>query len=510
MLGFVPSPVRGELLYSLIARWRAEIGFSAAASMRNWFGDPAVGVSLVVPKVGMVADRLPLRCDLDEETLAEEHTLLPYYSGFMEAGDFARARGSMLTRGIIRLAVTAGAPKRETARMLFCPECATDDVRNVRAATWRREHHIPGVLVCPEHSCQLRAGGFKGTLQEPCLVTPPDDLRGPGVENFFTRDGAARLARLARELADRSRLPTEKSLMAARFRRLLSGNGYLRQGGRIRGDRVQADLIRFYGERGLDAVGRGPGARNPFAWIGHLASDTFGNAGTPLPLLLVIGMLDYSWHKFEEPFRDEAHVRPGPRPRRPRAGFASNAKPPGFDEEDAASVRANRAASRNAVRRALAAPKGIPGDVGRPWEETSHPAATNAGSGLLPHDADRDALSLRMVKDAIARERAKSGPPVRMALLWLRRAAGLPTGDRWDAAPCTPVTDAFIRSAVESFEELRKRKIALAADAVRRSGVTPSWLKFLRLAVGGTMLSAPEKAAARLVYDGLPSRSPPR
>ena len=498
------------MLYSLVARWRAELGCGASAAMRFWFGSRALGLPLVAPKVGIVARRLPLRCGLDAEGLAENHTLLPYYSGFMAADGYERARSSTLTAGVLRLPITVGCSTRGSARMLFCPECALDDIRNVRAATWRREHHIPGVLVCPEHGCPLRAGGLAGDASFPSLVTPPIDLIGPEVENPFPGDGANRLARLARELADRSRPPAGKRVMAARYRRLLRGSGYLYGRGSVRAERLRADLIRFYGERGLDSLGRGPGARDPFAWLGLLASDTSPHGGTPLPLLLVIGMLDCSWREFEEPFRDGAPARRGPRLQRFRTSRTASARLPGFKDKITAFISANPAASRNAVLLALRHAYLFVQDVDRPWLESVLPAATNARSGPPTRDADKDARCLRMVKDAIARERAKSGPPDRMGLLWLRRAAGLPRRSVSGDAERIPMTDAFMRFAAEGIVDFRKRKVVSTADAVRLSGATPAWPEFVRLAVGGAKLPASERAAARLLYDGLPLRPPAR
>ncbi len=471
MIGFVPEPVAGELLYSLIARWRAKFGCSASAAMRTWFGNPDIGLTFATPKVGIVAARLPPSCGLDALTLMERHTLLPYFSSFITRNVFARALDSMLSGLTHRVGTLCAPTPVGGSRMVFCPECATDDVRSAGFPTWRREHHAPGVIVCPEHGCSLRIGARQGSRVAPTLATPPADLRGAEIEDPFPGDVSIRMARLSQALIGRVRPPFEQEVMTWRVRRLLAGRGYLLRGGRVCIERLQRDMVLFFGEPGLASVNRAPGASGSCKWLAHLASYAGHHIVSPTPLILLMAMTDCDWPEFEAPSPQVAGlpVRQG----RPSVSQRTvDAKLPSYKREIAAYVRANPTVCRNGVRSALPSACRFVSGADRMWYDAVLPPRIGSLSRPRPVDTARDSRAQAALGSAIARELSKAASPRRMGLGWLYLAAGIRKHERLDARSELPGTVALIMASEESYPEFRRRRMALEAGAVSLAGVS--------------------------------------
>lgn len=158
MPGFLPRLAEGELLYSLIARYGAMIGRGEGrALMREFFGSSANVAAIDLPAgLGRFAARLPQAAD--PAALIQDHTLFPYLFRFAPRGQTDRARGWLLEgegRRPPRTGVSAAAFATPD-RLMFCPACVHADAAAGLSA-WRREHQLPGVLVCPSHGAALLA-----------------------------------------------------------------------------------------------------------------------------------------------------------------------------------------------------------------------------------------------------------------------------------------------------------------------------------------------------------------
>lgn len=156
-LGAPPNlarPLPDELLYSLIARSAVHVGHWSPKRLLGAFYS-ARG-TLAIPDLPSSLARLvgiASAWGLTVEELAYRHTLLPYYTHFMQPGERARVLEAMLDRRAhlhVRLGICAGAVAR-TAFFRLCPVCTKEDVANYGETYWRRMHHLPGVVVCAAH-----------------------------------------------------------------------------------------------------------------------------------------------------------------------------------------------------------------------------------------------------------------------------------------------------------------------------------------------------------------------
>ena len=171
MLGFIPRPVKDELVYSILARYRFLAGSEVSGpTIRNAFGRDAKYIHIGMPgRLRHLAEMLP--GDLTAERLAVEHSFLPYHERF--ASSVVRNR---MMSGLIDGWKTGGydglgsifAQVNRHAAMNFCPTCVTSDQKAFGMSAWRRVHQLPGVFLCPEHGMRLRTTGVS-TTNKPSL-----------------------------------------------------------------------------------------------------------------------------------------------------------------------------------------------------------------------------------------------------------------------------------------------------------------------------------------------------
>ncbi|WDZ95756.1 TniQ family protein [Herbaspirillum sp. WKF16] len=98
------------------------------------------------------ADVLP-----DAEALLMKHTLFPYFSPFLDEVDTDVLRRHHLDEAQRGIASTTGSHMFR-GKMAVCIDCIGEDLSHESGpgyATWKRLHHIPRMLMCPQHGQPL-------------------------------------------------------------------------------------------------------------------------------------------------------------------------------------------------------------------------------------------------------------------------------------------------------------------------------------------------------------------
>ncbi len=167
-LAYFPAVYPGELLYSLLARYHQHMGVpSSIHTMEALYGQRLVVASLDLPgHLGALADHLPAGAGWIALRIANELTLLPYYTAFQPAAVRRQACSAMLqgqTDGLMmRLGMATFRAGRVTT-LRFCASCLRHMHGQYEEYYWRRDHQLPGVLVCPDHGCPLQASAVSLT-----------------------------------------------------------------------------------------------------------------------------------------------------------------------------------------------------------------------------------------------------------------------------------------------------------------------------------------------------------
>lgn len=166
LLGFLPPPQPDELLYSILARYRARsASMSPKAMLRILFGSSTASAVLDLPcNIGAFCHVLPYGAPFDEDYFIWHHTLFPLYQPFVSEEQASLTYGEMLGKDgrsiAARLGVMASSI-RTNVFIKFCPACFHEEIYRYGEAYWHRLHQIAGVLVCPTHQALLQDSGVK-------------------------------------------------------------------------------------------------------------------------------------------------------------------------------------------------------------------------------------------------------------------------------------------------------------------------------------------------------------
>lgn len=154
-----PAIMPGEALYSAIACYHLWSGNDAGVhSHQELFGVRAVRATFDLPNsIAALAERLPPERGLTAGRLARDHTLIGYATAFLPRSE-AEAAVAKLVAGDPSLHLALGVNASVVARpshLRFCPECVVGMRASAGRLWWRLDQQLPGVLVCPEHGCEL-------------------------------------------------------------------------------------------------------------------------------------------------------------------------------------------------------------------------------------------------------------------------------------------------------------------------------------------------------------------
>ena len=160
MLAYFPKVYPGELLYSALARYHLHVGTPGPMhTLDALFGNRKVISTFDLPgHLQLLADQIPSDRDLSVDSIIDTLTLFPYFTAFEPPALQEKVRDAMRSGSIdglhVRLGLSAFRIGRNQ-RLRFCPKCALGMQATHGELWWRRDHQLPGVLVCPEHACLL-------------------------------------------------------------------------------------------------------------------------------------------------------------------------------------------------------------------------------------------------------------------------------------------------------------------------------------------------------------------
>lgn len=161
MLMYFPKPYPDEILYSVLARlWRHLGQPSLRDFMMQLFRLPFATPVIDMPgNLEVLARQIPKRAGLSVDRMIDELTLFPYFAAFESDAGRERLRQRMRTAHVQTHSRHHGMLAFSTGRMVhlkYCAECQQEMATQFGELYWKREHLLPGVVVCPTHGTALR------------------------------------------------------------------------------------------------------------------------------------------------------------------------------------------------------------------------------------------------------------------------------------------------------------------------------------------------------------------
>lgn len=153
---FLPLPLPGEALYSLVARYHSLSAQADGVTTKRLLGTPTLS-----PTLPRSLDRLVEAVEGRWGTLEqiiERHTAYPYFAHFLTPSRAQHVIERMRTlpgarpRRVVGFQGGRIAPVRNVR---MCPVCVNTQMRDHGAAYWVTAQQLPAVVVCHEHHADL-------------------------------------------------------------------------------------------------------------------------------------------------------------------------------------------------------------------------------------------------------------------------------------------------------------------------------------------------------------------
>ena len=240
-----PKIVKGETLYSLIARYHLLSGNAHERyTYLQIFNTERVRLHAYLPS------RLSAASDffnLDKQQLLNQHTLFPLFQTFTPTKQGKEIQSAMLADSGGLAIEKSGLPQSHLMFFTghkFCPLCIQSDRRVYGFAFWHIEHQIPGISACHQHSCQLKGISSDDFSLDRKLVLPPFD----DTDSVPATPAGNKLAQFSSEVFDKLSQHSTCFRYQDLYRALLNEKGYLTRGGQLRMAPIVGHLTTYWRE----------------------------------------------------------------------------------------------------------------------------------------------------------------------------------------------------------------------------------------------------------------------
>lgn len=156
MLSHLPLPYPDELLYSVIARYKAYFKPKSCQIFTSQiFGRYKAAPSVDLPNsLNAVCEQTWPVWRMSAEDIALRLTLFPYYAYYTPKEKSDKSLQALLFDGNGRCFNLLGLHGRTTKvplKLRYCRSCRETDLSKYGETYWHRSHQMTGVIVCPEH-----------------------------------------------------------------------------------------------------------------------------------------------------------------------------------------------------------------------------------------------------------------------------------------------------------------------------------------------------------------------
>jgi hypothetical protein len=306
MIGYFPSPYKGELLYSICARFSEQVQYPNSKSLCfDLFGSSNVSAVVDLPAyLQHLAKTLPPNECYTPKLLIQNHTLLPYYRPFLELERATIVERQMLELNAIGVYLRLGlaASRVRAGKYLqYCPLCVKDDFDKYGETYWHRTHQLPSVIACSIHRIYLEQSSVNTycSPHQHQFISAGKVIPVSIIPRFLNNSHKHllffKLAQISSELLEKDFPATSSDVLLNKYLGLLIDRGLASYSLNLRARKLEMEFLHFYppeflSEFGCDLTKTDNSSKGN--WLLHLLRKKQSNAKHPLHHLLLLLFLN--------------------------------------------------------------------------------------------------------------------------------------------------------------------------------------------------------------------------
>ncbi|MFX1737965.1 TniQ family protein [Paraburkholderia sp. A1RI_3L] len=302
-------PYEDEALYSVIARYFRSVRVSHySAALRSIFGS----ASHLSPGGPHNLDYLAAQCrhvwPWSAAEIADRLTVYPYFAALL-TNEIAERLLKQMREGTgdnrVGQALMVG------VRLRYCPECLADDCQAGRPGYWRRQHLLPGVLMCSKHKQWLVEVSPDRSRHHYLVIPNSNGSLAQPVELSLTSgqaDACMRVSQMSQYLLHNavSVLPER---LASHFRESARAAGFAHGPDRIRTADLTHALVKHFGKSFLIHIDAFPKCSSN--WVASALRGTLPMGHAHKTVLLAEFLSSLQRSTCHEAWPVCPHARPG-------------------------------------------------------------------------------------------------------------------------------------------------------------------------------------------------------
>ncbi|NRT78218.1 TnsD family Tn7-like transposition protein [Clostridium beijerinckii] len=259
---YFPEPYDDEILYSIISRYHYYIGKSnPKETIRELFGKrtnvATVELSCNISNICKTIDNSLY----DEDYLINKHTNLPFYYPFLNSDNqrdiISRMKNNNAQGIYAKIGIIAGGVCKKKG-VYYCPECVKGDISRNGEAYFHRIHQVPGVLICPNHSCilikyevkNIGIGRFGLVRVNPKCI----DFTGRYIGDNKINETLIKIAKSAQYLLNNNLSIINQQVLINKYKDMLRSGGFITPKNRVRQKKLNTIFKKYYNDRLLEML----------------------------------------------------------------------------------------------------------------------------------------------------------------------------------------------------------------------------------------------------------------
>lgn len=289
-----------ETFYSYISRLYRYLGSPKITNFnRTFFGSSRINYNPLIPI--RLEDFSSKRNVPALETIIKDMTIIPFYTNFLLDQDLEKLTKDISKNGqnfssILRLNVSNFTKER----LIYCPECAKEDIEKYGECYLHRNHYFPGINICPVHSIKLKE--FK--VPESNLFKIPIVLKPQDFDVISGSNIEIRLAEIAQELFEKPIFSSD--LIRKKLKSKLQERDFIK-GSKIFYRQINTKLIERYGIEFLEKYQLNDlTSKKTRNWVSSII-----NSASKLDPFRILVLIDFLFDNFDSflNFNDSSNKR---------------------------------------------------------------------------------------------------------------------------------------------------------------------------------------------------------